>query len=225
MSDTVAVNPAPRVPIVTALMNPFYYLAGGPALGIGLALILLSALLGFFGNTHFDGVLDSHTGRAAPLWVFLAEGLVDWLVLALPLYLAGRLLSRSQGLRAVDVFGTQALARAPYLLVALATLLPGYQRTVARVIENLPRIFDRSGAPPTPLIEHGGDFAVFLVVTVFGVLMLVWMVALMYRSYALSCNIKGARAVVSFIVSILIAEVLSKLAVGSLIGLSVGADG
>jgi len=225
MSDAVAANPAPRIPAVTALMNPFYYLAGGPALAIGLALILSSGALGFLGNTHFDGVLDSHTGRAAPLWVFLAEGLVDWLVLALPLYVAGRMLSRSHGLRALDVFGTQALARAPYLLVALATLLPGYQRTVEWLVENLPRLLDRSGGPPTPLIEHGGDFAVFLVVTIFGVLMLVWMVALMYRAYAFSCNLKGARAVVSFIASILIAEVVSKLAIGSLIGLSVGAGG
>jgi hypothetical protein len=50
------------------------------------------------------------------------------------------------------------------------------------------------------------------------VIMVVWTAALMYRAYAVSCNIKGARAVVTFIVSLIGAEVLSKVAILSLLG-------
>lgn len=37
------------------------------------------------------------------------------------------------------------------------------------------------------------------------------MIALMYRSYAYACDLKGARAIVSFIVVLIIAEVISRL--------------
>jgi hypothetical protein len=141
--------------------------------------------------------------------------------LALPLYLAGRLLSRSRGLRALDVFGTQALARAPYLLAALATLLPGYQRTNHTLLQILPQlVMSQNGTSSAMevLAKNPADFAVFLAVVLFGLLMLIWMVALMVRAYAFSCNLKGPRAVVSFIVVLLIGEVISKIIIGLLTG-------
>jgi hypothetical protein len=54
------------------------------------------------------------------------------------------------------------------------------------------------------------DLCVFVLVSFVAIAMIVWMVALMYRAYSVSCNIKGARAVITFIVSIVGAEVLSK---------------
>ena len=74
---------------LTLLFNPFFYVAGGKALGIGLAAILLAGLVGALGNTHFDGVLDTHTGAHAPLWFFLAEGIIDWLCLGAVLLVFG----------------------------------------------------------------------------------------------------------------------------------------
>ncbi len=35
----------------------------------------------------------------------------------------------------------------------------------------------------------------------------------MYRAYAVSCNIKGPRAIITFIISLIGAEVLSKVAI------------
>lgn len=93
------------------LFRPFVWVAGGRALGLGLVAIVMAAALGYLGHTHFDGVVDVHSGRPAPGWVFLVEGLVDWLILSVVLYALGRLLARP--FRAVDLFGTQALARWP----------------------------------------------------------------------------------------------------------------
>jgi len=217
MSQTDTLSATPRFSVSTALLNPSWYVAGGPALGLGLALILLGGLIGSFGSTHFDGVLDYHTGRPAPLWLFLAEGVIDWLALAVLLYTAGRMLSRSHHLRAIDVFGTQALARAPYLLVALTTLLPGYQRSIARSIENLRQIAAGNAGSITSMSGNSIDFSVFLAVGLFNLVMLIWMVALMYRAYANSCNLKGTRAVVSFIAAVLVAEIISKVAVIALV--------
>jgi hypothetical protein len=97
---------------VTLLFNPFFYFAGSKALCLGLAAILLAGLLGALGNTHFDGVLDTHTGAHAPLWFFLVEGIVDWLCMAVVLLAFGKVASKTS-FRALDVLGTQALARWP----------------------------------------------------------------------------------------------------------------
>src|SRR5512138_3761865 len=77
------------------IFNPSVYIAGGQALVIGVLAILLAGLIGSVSNTHFDGVLDTHTGLQVPLWVFLSEGFIDWLCLALVLLVVGRIGSKT----------------------------------------------------------------------------------------------------------------------------------
>jgi hypothetical protein len=186
------------------LFNPFRFIAGFKALLLGLAIILISAFVGSFSNTHFDGVLDLHTGAAAPMWFFLVEGLIDWICLAVPLFLFGLIVSRS-AFRTIDVLGTQALARWPYLIAALAMLPNANQRVLAYLMSKLIQTAPAAAINPADVLVFG--FAMIVVL-----LMTIWMVALMYRAYAVSCNIKGARAIVTFIVGIIAAEAISKLA-------------
>jgi hypothetical protein len=187
------------------LFNPFRFIAGFKALLLGLAIILISGLIGSFSNTHFDGVLDFHIGLKAPLWFFLTEGLIDWICMAVPLFFFGLIVSRSS-FRMIDVFGTQALARWPYLITALAMLPNTNQRVLAYLMSKLIKTAPAAAINPADVLIFG--FAMIVVL-----LMTIWMVALMYRAYAVSCNIKGARAVVTFIVSLIGAEVLSKVAI------------
>ena len=187
------------------LFNPFQFVAGLKALLIGLAIILISAFLGSLNTTHFDGALDVHIGQPAPALFFFAEGLIDWICVSIPLFLLGLIVSRSS-LRVVDVFGTQALARWPYLITSLV-MLPGANR---RFAERLVPGFSQAGSP-APF--SSADLLVFALAMFLSLLMLIWMVALMYRAYAVSCNVKGAKAIITFIVGLVIAEVLSKLAI------------
>jgi hypothetical protein len=185
------------------LFNPFKFIAGYQALLIGLAAIILTSLLGSLSNTHFDGVLDVHTGRQAPQWFFLCEGLINWISLAIILLVLGLIVSRST-LRTIDVLGTQALARWPYLVTALA-MLPEANR---KVLEYLVTKLTQSH---TSILINGTDIAIFAVAMFLMILMLIWMVALMYRAYAVSCNIKGPKAIVTFIIGLIGAEILSKI--------------
>ena len=41
--------------------------------------------------------------------------------------------------------------------------------------------------------------------------MIIWMVVLMYRAYCVSCNIKGPKAIGTFIAALIVGEVLSKV--------------
>jgi hypothetical protein len=190
------------------LFNPFIFIAGFKALLIGLTIILISAFVGSFSNTHFDGVIDVHLGFGAPLWFFFAEGVINWICMVIPLFFFGLIVSRSS-FRMIDVLGTQALARWPYLITSVVMFPDANQRVIAYLMSKLAQT-----APAAAI--NSADVLIFGFAMIVTILMTVWMVALMYRAYAVSCNIKGARAVVTFIVSLIGAEVLSKMAISLL---------
>jgi len=186
---------------ITLMFNPFVYIAGAQALALGLGAIVLAALIGCRSNTHFDGVLDVHTGAVAPLWLFFAEGVIDWLCLSVVLWMCGRIISRS-AFRTIDVFGTQALARWPTVLISLITLPKAFNRFGNELAEQLKRgKFDFNTA----------DAFIFLAVALAMIPLICWMVALMYKSFSVSCNVKGGKAIGTFVVGLILAEVLSKV--------------
>jgi len=191
------------------LFDPFVYVAGGRSLIIGIVAIVIAGYLGSLSRTHFDGVLDMHTGLGMPTWVFLLEGIVDWLSLGLVLFIAGKLVTKTS-FRARDLFGTQAMARWPTVLIAAVALAPGYQRFVWALARQLAR-----AGPPVAL--SAGDIASFVPAMLVIVLALIWMVVLMYRSYSICCNVRGLAAAVSFVIGLLVAEAGSKLAVIALL--------
>jgi len=195
----------PRRSIGQWLFNPFRFLAGFQALFLGSGIILISAFIGSLGNTHFDGVLDVHKGLETTLWFFLAEGLIDWLAIAITLFLFGLIVSRASW-RMIDVLGTQALARWPYLITSIVMLPKANERFGMYLISRFTSTDDST-------VLNYADMCIFIFAMIVVVLMAVWMVALMYRAYTVSCNIRGTRAIVTFIVGLIGAEVLSKLSI------------
>lgn len=189
-------------PVITWLFNPFTYIAGREALIIGLLGIVATGLIGSLGNVHFDGVLDMHIGAKTPVWFFIAEGFIDWFSFAALLFIAGWTFSKS-AFRIVDVFGTQAFCRLPTLISVAVSLLPANKR----VLDELMKMVQNPNQLPALTLA---DIAIFIAAMIIVIVMLVWMVALMYRAYAVSCNLKGAKSVISFIICLVIAEVISK---------------
>jgi hypothetical protein len=195
-------NASSKAKLSIWLFNPFLYLAGAKALVIGWATILLAGLLGALSKTHFDGVLDIHTGGAAPTWFFISEGFVAWLCLSATLLITGKITTHT-AFRVIDVTGTQALARWPTIIISLITLAPGYQRFSTYLKDQV--------------LKQGGninfansDAFVFFGVVLGMILLTCWMVFLMYKAYAISCNVTGAKAVVGFIAAMFAAEICSK---------------
>ena len=165
------------------LINPFERIAGWQALGIGIVVVALTAIFGKINGVAFDGVIDAHTGPHSFKAAFAMQA-VNLLALCLCMWLAGICFSKSK-VRVVDIAGTIALSRTPLLLLSVLCFLP----IAPMDISDIPRII------------------------IFGlccVVLGIWMIALMYQAYSVSCNIKGVRAVVSFIGALLVAEIGSK---------------
>ena len=178
----------------TWLFNPFHFLAGGPALAWGLACIVLTAWIGGAFDYRYTGTLSFQLSTPTPLWLAITQGLTAWIVPSTLLYLAGRGLSRSR-VRLIDVFGTQALARAPGLLVALIVISPPFRDLTASLIAQGASHF--SVAQLTALTAIGTVMA----------LLLVWIVLLMYRAFSVSCHVAGGWAIAAFIAAIAVGEV------------------
>jgi len=184
------------------LFNPFQYLAGGPALGIGVVVMLAMSLIGSLSNTHFDGVLDIHAGLAAPLWIFPVEGLINWLCLVVVLWGAGLVVARSR-FRFLDLLGTQALARWPFLLLSPAALLPSFQRMSAYLAW-------KAGMGEEVALKDL-DGLVFGSVVLVTLAVICWAVVLMYKAFSVSCNVRGGKAIGVFAGGLFLAEIVSKI--------------
>ncbi|MDF1862931.1 MAG: hypothetical protein P1U87_22125 [Verrucomicrobiales bacterium] len=202
-------NPPPKKKSIgTWLWNPFTLLAGAPALTAGVIILLITGALAAPTRTHLDGVLDTHIGFDAPIWVFLSEGIINWLCLAIVLWIAGLLLKGPGKFRALDLFGTQALARWPFLLTTLVCYLPGI-REVTTALNKL-AVTGKIGQMPEVESAH---MIAFSIATIGMILVTIWFVALAWKSFRISCDVRGGKAIAAFVIGILLAEALSKFAI------------
>ncbi len=176
------------------MFNPFVRIAGPRSLVFGLAGIAAAGLAAAGAGIRFDGLLDVHAGNEVALWMPVVEGLVNWAVFTLLLMVVALLFSKS-AVRLIDVAGTQAMARMPLFLVAAICNLPliqdAFDGMAAAVISG-----QLAGLP-------WGALATGILVTLAGV---VWMVALMWKAFSISCNMKGGRAIALFILAVLLGE-------------------
>lgn len=173
------------------LFNPFKYIAGWKALGLGWVIMLITACIAWHGKTHFNGVIDAHYGLAAPFRMYVFDAAIAWAFTVVCFYMAALLFSGSS-VRLIDMAGTMALARAPMLFVALLFLA----MPPANDMRQVKTIYD---------IGAG-----VLLLTFAALVFTAWSVALMYRAFTVSANLKGSRAAWVFFVTLAIAEVLSQ---------------
>jgi hypothetical protein len=104
----------------------------------------------------------------------------------------------------LDILGTQALARVPAILLVAVAFIPGFQVQAMKLATG-----DFSIVP--------AEMAAFVMGMCITVLVVIWMVVLMYRGFAVSCNVSGGKAIGAFVVALILAEILSKAAIMGLL--------
>ncbi len=170
-----------------SIFKHYTHIAGAKALLIGLGFIIATTIVGYYSNVHFDGALDAHSGKPSSISIHALQHLIAWVSVVLIFSLAGFILSKSR-FRFIDIAGTIALARAPMLLVALIGFAPALQNAKPGEINNS-----------------------IMLVTLIMIFPIIWMITLMYNAFTTSINVKGTKAVIGFIVGLILAEVLSKV--------------
>jgi hypothetical protein len=173
--------------------NPFLRFSGVPVLITGLIAIILAAILGSFSNAQFNGVLNMFTMLPKPLWYLIVMNLINWVISTVVFLVLGSILTKST-FRIIDIAATQAFARWPNIVSAITPLImkiPGFGTTIAAAY----------------------------IIQCTAYLCLSFMVALMYNSYKVSFDLKGARLISSFTVGLFIAQTLSLIIISYLTGI------
>lgn len=192
-----------------SIFNPFNRIAGLRAFAIGLPIVLLASILGYLTHIHFDGVLDSHMSPEGTIYLFLAEGLIDLICLLMVFCISGIIISGFH-FRFVDMLGTITLSRAPMILNPVAALLFPQQR----MTDYLNYVYLNTGDPVTLTRMDIIGFIISVLVIMF---VIIWVVALLFNAYKICVNKKGVKLVASFIISLIVAEVISKILIAQII--------
>ncbi len=194
-----------RVKGIMLLVNPFHKIAGAHALVAGIVIITVTTLLALRFDTHFNGLLEIKYGTSVyGIQTHLLYGVVNLLTISLLFYISGTILSTSS-IRFIDVIGTQALARFPYFFAPFLNINSVMERLTEKLLDFALGI--ENGTEPFT----AGEMALFISISIALIIVIAWYIALMYNAYRISCNIGGTRAVLSFIIVLIVAVIVSIL--------------
>lgn len=196
------------------IFNPFIKIAGIQSLIIGFLAMIISGIIGYFSNTHYDGVLNIHSGFEASLWMHLCEPFINWAYLSTWFYIIALIFGQSN-IRAIDIFGTQAFALIP--------LLPGSFSGFFKVIERLSQ--QLIGMNPSNLNEITFTSEMFPVLDLFNVaiiglfvlLFTVWSGIWMYNGFKISSNLPNKIVIPSYVFGILSGMFIPKIIINLLV--------
>lgn len=175
-----------RSSFLVFMVNPFEKIAGGKALLIGLAAIILTSYIGSAAGVAFDGVIDVHLYAHSFLFAIIVQ-FVSWIVLTFIAWVAAKIV-RAGKFRFIDLAGTLAFAEIPFFFLAFTGFVPAFQQMIHHLFANLPVIFLFT-------------FVCFIFIG----LSLYWM----YRAFAVSTNLVKPVHIVTFFVALFIAEAVA----------------
>jgi hypothetical protein len=188
--------------LLSYLFQPFRYFAGGWALLCGIAFLLALSLLTYFAGAMMDGVLDLHfvsLNNRLSFLPFLSCIFLSWISAVVVFYVTARIFSKSS-VRLVDMAGTMALAKKPMIFCVLLGFIPG-----------LHQMADPGANIQDIMVYLQNNMLSIMLLSIFGLIFIIWTILLMYNAYSVSGNLKGTKGIVSFIIALFIAEVISKL--------------
>ena len=116
-------------------------------------------------------------------------------------YIASMIISKSK-VRLIDIYGTQALARFPYLLASCI----GFSSALNDFSQHLQWTLLKKGEP----IEISSiQIAIAILILASSLILTVWMIALMFNAFKVSANLKGNRLVFTFIIVLILSLILT----------------
>jgi len=186
------------------LYNPLAVLGTRKGFVMAVLIVIVLTAIAYWGGVHLDGALDLHINPGFPsLALVIVESLSAWLCLALCLFGASRMFGGNGGL--APHMAVTGLARFPYVLSAIIASRPILGNLMLKgVIVKPGEITVRPQEMMLPAIIIGGLAIVGLTV---------WAIGMLYFGYREASRTEGAKAFASFVIGLIVAELISKLLV------------
>jgi len=183
----------------TWLFKPFQYIAGGKALILGLIVMLILSVIGYLGNTHFNGVIGMQYAPLLPITPYIihaAYQIIAFVSMTVVFYITARIVSKTS-VRLIDIAGTMSLSQVPHILFGLIGLIPA----IHLEFNDITRLMDTMKE----------NVVTIIIVAVLSIIIIAWSIALKYNAYSVSGNIKGAIGGVTFAIALIASEIISKI--------------
>lgn len=181
------------------LFNPFEKYDGRALLAIGLVATLIGSMLGYAFNARFDGAIDMHFTYNVPFAQPFTDNIFNIAILFFTLHLYGFTINKKT--RPADILGTIMLARLPFYLGTLFNINGFIARTTEALV----------GLDMHNIKLNPADLVIIIITGLVSLALLVWYIALLYNGFKTATNLKTTNQKVLFAVTIIVAEILSKL--------------
>mgnify|MGYP002514782786 FL=1 len=180
--------------MIEKLKNPFRYLPLRQAICWGIVAMILTAVFCWQVGLRMTSITQVNYAGGA-LWKATVGQLVVWLLFSVILYVVGVMLSHSK-IRFWDVASFNLFARIPFDLTLLIFAIPTVRSVMGLAMDgNIAR-----------MMEH---MNLLTIVGVVSLLFSMWYFYWSYKAFAESTNVKNGKGVVAFILSFVVAYLVS----------------
>jgi hypothetical protein len=190
----------------TVFINPFEKYSTNHLLLVGLLSMGIGSAAGFYFNARFDGVIDLHFVAEVRPYDALLDLVISIGITALALFALGKY--NNPKTRFIDLLNASLVAKIP-LYVFTVFNYGGYLfKTTEKLMKSV-----QENAMNVP------DPAVMAPILLFGLISiagLVLSIVLLYNGFKVAANAKGSKMVFGFVIALLAAEILSKIAISLL---------
>jgi hypothetical protein len=185
-------------------LNPFQKIAGGRALLQGIIILLIMSYTGALAGLYFLGPLTTINAsivvkQSKPIGFLLLayQNIISCLIITTLFFITAKILQKKK-LRIIDFLGTVTLSRFPLLLFTLIV-------SIVRMVDPTSLDIDMSkGIPLHPFFTMG-----LLIVTVIGMVMIVWQIITYFYAMKESSGLVGKKLWLGFIVSIVTGDLIA----------------
>lgn len=191
--------------MIKLLFNPFEKYSEKTLVTFGIIATIIGTLLGLVFNGIYDGILDMHPVKDISITEIIYSLVTNFLIIGIILFMLGKIINPKT--RFIDVLSTIMIAKIPLYLLTF-TNINGFNYELGIEIQSkliLNQMNNFSGLLLSKLI----------LITILSLIVLVWTISLLYNGFKTATNIKSHKHILLFIISLIIAEVISKIAISN----------
>lgn len=181
------------------IFNPFQRFSKQRLVVFGLVMAVIGSFLAYFFNGRYDGAIDLHFGLDISLLQPFVDNIISIGSLFVVFGIIGKILYSK--ICFLEVLAMVLIARIPLYLLTLTNVNNlNYELGQALMLS----ITTPERNIPMDAVILSVGFAIV------SILALVWLFALLYNGFKFAAHSKGAKLIVSFIIAVVLSEILSK---------------
>ena len=188
------------------LSNPFKNYSEKQLLLFGFLLAIVACALSTELNGRFDGVFGLHFVEKTTIIISLIDMAIVISVLTFLLFIVGKLINKKT--RLIDVLSVSLIAKIPFYFLLIFNINSKMLDITHKLLDSL------SQKKAIHLETLDLSLLVFSGIATF--MCLIWSVILLYNGFKTATNVKETKHIILFILSIITAEVVSKIILNNL---------